>query len=122
MQDSILKEESKVFAKNVIFLCRDLEKDRTAWILARQFLRSGTSIGANIHEAVYAQSTSDFLSKLEIALKECHESEYWLDLILESGFINEERGKSLLHQCGTLRRMLVASCRTIKRQKTDSVR
>ena len=74
MTDSILRDKSKNFAKDIVFLCRKLKDNRVEGTLINQLLRSGTSVGANIHEAQYAQGTKDFISKFEIALKECNES------------------------------------------------
>ena len=75
MADSILRTKSKEFAKNIVFLCRRLKQSGVEGALINQLLRCGTSVGANVHEARYAQGTKDFISKLEIALKECNESE-----------------------------------------------
>ena len=80
MTDSVLRDKSKEFAKSIVFLCRRLKQNNVETALINQLLRSGTSIGANVHEAQYAQGTKDFISKFEIALKECNESEYWLEL------------------------------------------
>jgi four helix bundle protein len=77
-------------------------------------MRSGTSIGANIHEAQYAQGKADFISKLEIALKEANETEYWLELLFETGHLNEDTYKSMQQECGSVRRMLISSCKTVK--------
>ena len=85
--------------------------------LVNQIERSSTSIGANIHEANYAQSKSDFVSKLQIALKETYETEYWLELFQKAGFLNEVTTKALLNQCGTIRRLLIASVNTAKNNK-----
>ena len=82
--------------------------------LKNQFERSSTSIGANIREANYAQSNADFCSKLQIALKECYETEYWIELFARSNILNEQDIKALLHDCGSIRRMLVASVTTLK--------
>ena len=82
--------------------------------MINQLLRSGTSIGANIHEAQYAQGTKDFISKLEISLKECHETEYWLELLFETGYLEETTYKPLQNTCGAIRRMLIASIKTAK--------
>ncbi len=90
MSDSILREKSKDFAKKIVFICRKIKTEQHESVLANQLLRCGTSIGANIHEAQYAQGTRDFISKLEIALKECYESEYWLDLLHETGLVSDE--------------------------------
>ena len=76
MSTSILRDKSKEFAKKIVFLCREMKKEYKESVIVNQLLRSATSIGANIHEAQYAQSTKDFISKLEIAQKECYESEY----------------------------------------------
>ena len=84
------------------------------YTVTNQLLRSGTSIGANIHEAQYAQSKNDFVSKFEIALKECYESEYWLELLFETDSIDEQKYAKMKNDCGKIRRLLIASCKTIK--------
>ena len=76
--------------------------------------RAGTSVGANIHEAQYAQSKADFISKLEIALKEANETSYWLQLLVESGRIDKDEFQSAEKLCGNIRRLLIASCSTAK--------
>ncbi len=81
MSDSILRCKSKDFAKKIVFLCRDTKTKTKESVLTNQLFRSGTSIGANVYEAQYAQGKKDFISKLEIAQKECFETEYWLDLL-----------------------------------------
>jgi four helix bundle protein len=98
----------------MVFLCRDLKEEYKEAVLINQLLRSGTSIGANIHEAQYAQSTKDFISKLEIAQKECYESEYWLELLFETGCMDETVYRSMQNECGSIRRMLIASINTLK--------
>lgn len=114
MSESVLREKSKEFAKNIIFATRTIRIERKENVLTNQLLRSGTSIGANIHEAQYAQGTADFISKLEIALKECFESEYWLELLFETGYLEEEKYKKLNNDCGIIRKMLISSCKTMK--------
>ncbi|MBQ4136233.1 MAG: four helix bundle protein [Clostridia bacterium] len=114
MSDSILRTKSKEFAKGIIFLCREMKQKNVESALTNQLLRCGTSIGANIHEAQYAQGTKDFISKLEISLKECNESSYWLELLYETDNINEEIFNKLQNQCIELRRMLVSSITTLK--------
>ena len=116
MADSVLRDKAKQFAKDVVFLCREIKSNHKEAVLANQLLRSATSIGANLHEAQYAQSKKDFISKLEIALKEAHETSYWLRLLYETGRINEDTYKQLEHTCGNIRRMLIASCKTAKTQ------
>ena len=103
MPDSILRCKSKDFAKQIVFLCRDVKSKYKESVLTSQLLRSGTSIGANIHEAQYAQGKKDFISKLEIAQKECFETEYWLELLFETGYIAESTYKPLQTQCGAIR-------------------
>ena len=114
MADSILRDKAKDFAKAVVILCRDMKSKHKESVLINQLLRSATSIGANLHEAQYAQSTNDFISKLEIAQKECYETEYWLELLYETDCMNEEDYKVLKNECGAIRRMLISSLKTIK--------
>ena len=116
MADSILRDKAKDFAKNIVFLCRILKQNGIEGSLINQLLRCGTSVGANIHEAKYAQGTKDFISKLEIALKECNESEYWLELLYETGGISHAEFEKFKKACIELRRMLVSSVTTLKNQ------
>ena len=114
MSESVLREKAKEFAKNIIFITREIKANNKESVLTNQLLRSGTSIGANIHEAQYAQGTADFISKLEIALKECFESEYWLELLHESGYINNSEFDSIYEDCQELMNMVVASTKTLQ--------
>ena len=114
MADSILRTKSKEFAKNIVFLCRRLKQSGVESALINQLLRCGTSVGANVHEAQYAQGTKDFISKLEISLKECNESEYWLELLYETNSLAESEFKNFHSKCIELRRMLVSSVTTLK--------
>ena len=114
MADSILRDKAKEFAKKTVFLCRDMKSNHKESVLINQLLRSATSIGANLHKAQYAQGTKDFISKLEIAQKECYETEYWLELLFETGCITEETYKDIQNECGAIRRMLISSLKTIK--------
>ena len=111
---SPLRDKSKEFAKAVVILCREIKSNHKEAVLTNQLLRSGTSIGANLHEAQYAQGTKDFISKLEIAQKECYETEYWMELLFETGYIPENIYKPLQNQCGQIRRMLISSLNTTK--------
>lgn len=115
VSESILRNKSKEFAKQIVYMCRDIKANARESVLTNQLLRSGTSIGANIHEAQYAQGKKDFISKLEIAQKECFETEYWLELLFETGYISETVYKPLQNQCGTIRRMLISSINTVKK-------
>ena len=114
MAESILRNKCKKFAKDIVFLCRALKQNGVEGALINQLLRCGTSVGANVHEAQYAQGTKDFISKFEIALKECNESEYWLELLYETGSISEVEFKNHQKSCIELRRMLVSSITTLK--------
>lgn len=114
MADSIVRIKAKEFAKEIVILCREIKATHREAVLTNQLLRSGTSIGANLHEAQYAQGAKDFISKLEIAQKECYETEYWLELLFETGYIPEVQYKSLQNSCGAIRRMLIASITTVK--------
>ncbi|MBQ7971645.1 MAG: four helix bundle protein [Clostridia bacterium] len=114
MSDSVLRTKSKEFAKNIVFLCRRLKQNNVEGALVNQLLRSGTSVGANIHEAQYAQGTKDFISKFEIALKECNESEYWLELLYEVGSLSEQEFNDYRKACIEIRRMLVSTVTTLK--------
>ena len=114
MADSVLRTKSKEFAKDIVFLCRNLKHNGVESPLINQLLRCGTSIGANVHEAQYAQGTKDFISKFEIALKECNESEYWLELLFETNSLAEVDFKGFHSKCIELRRMLVSSVTTLK--------
>lgn len=114
MADSVLREKTKEFAKKIVFLCRDMKANHKESVLINQLLRSATSIGANLHEAQYAQSTNDFISKFEIAQKECYETEYWLEILFETGCMSETEYKIFQNECGAIRRMLISSLKTIK--------
>ncbi len=114
MADSVLRDKSKQFAKDIVYLCREIKLNRKEAVLVNQLLRSATSIGANIYEAQYAQSKNDFISKLEIAQKECYETEYWLELLYETECIEENKYKAVQNDCGAIRRMLISSLKTIK--------
>lgn len=111
MSDSPLMHKSKQFALNIIKVCNEIKKLRRESVLTNQLLRSGTSIGANIREAFYAHGKADFIAKLQIALKECAESEYWLELLTESGYWGDPQ---ILEQCIELKKMLIASINTAK--------
>ena len=112
MADSKLRELSTDFAVKIIKLCDTIKGHHS---LVNQLERSATSIGANIHEANYAHSKQDFVSKLQIALKECYETEYWLELFVKSEILNKEDAGDLYNQCGTIRRILIASITTAKK-------
>ena len=118
MADSVLRDRSKEFAKQIVILCRTIKQEHHESVLTNQLLRSGTSIGANIHEAQYAQGTKDFISKFEISLKEVYETEYWLELLFETGYMDEQTYLPIQNFCGAIRRMLISSIKTMK-EKAD---
>ena len=109
---SPLLDKSKAFALRIIKVCNEVKREKKESILTNQLVRSGTSIGANIREAFYAHGRSDFIAKLQIALKECSESEYWLELLIESGYYED---KTLLDQCIEIKKLLISSINTSKR-------
>ena len=111
MSDSPLLIKSKAFALDIIRVCNDIKQNKRESVLTNQLIRSGTSIGANIREAFYAHSKADFVAKLQIALKECSESEYWLELLLESGYYSD---KTVLDKCIEVKKILIASINTAK--------
>jgi four helix bundle protein len=111
MSKNVVLDLSMNFAVEIVNLC-DSMKGKS--VLTNQLLRSGTSIGANIHEANYASSTADFISKLQIALKECYETEYWLKLFAKTNMINESIYTKLSGDSGKIRRLLIASINTTK--------
>ncbi len=113
MKENKLADISMDFAVEIIELVKYL-KSKHETVVSNQIGRSGTSIGANIHEANYAQGKRDFISKLEIALKEASETGYWLELLHRTNYIDDAQFKSLSNKCTTIRVMLVASCRTAK--------
>ena len=117
MKENALIDLSKQFAVNIVNLCTDIKEHRKGNILLNQLLRSGTSIGANIHEANYASSKADFINKFQIALKECYETDYWLDLFKDTNIILESEYADLFAQCSKIRRLLIASITTAKANK-----
>ena len=111
MAETKLRELSTDFAVQVIKLCESIKGH---YSLVNQLERSATSIGANIRESNYAHSKADFIAKLQIALKECYETEYWLELFVKSEILSKETVTGLYNQCGTIRRILIVSISTAK--------
>ena len=106
-------EKAKDLAVDILKLCKNIKETNRESIITNQLMRSGTSVGANIHESKYAHSKADFVSKMQIALKECYESEYWLELLFRTDYINEDQYKRMLNDCGRIRRMLISSINTV---------
>ena len=111
MAENKLADLSVDFAVSIL---KVTDRIKGHYSLMNQLERSATSIGANIREAKYAHSKADFISKLQIALKECYETEYWLELIQKSEIFTDDVVKTLLHDCGAIRRMLISSISTTK--------
>ena len=114
MNNSILLDKSKALALEIIRLCNEVKSSKKESVLTNQLVRSGTSVGANIREAFYAHGKADFIAKLHIALKECAESEYWLELLLEGGYTEN---RTVLEHCVEVKRILIASINTAKNNK-----
>ena len=114
--DNHIQIESKAFAIRIIKLYKYLKENKQVYVLSKQVLRSGTSIGANVRESVNAQSRMDFINKLSIALKEANETEYWLELLHESDYLNEDEFTSIYNDCGKIAATLTKIIRTTKAQ------
>ena len=111
MAENKLADLSTEFAVQILKLTDSIKGH---YSLANQLERSGTSIGANIREAKYAHGKADFIAKLQIALKECYETEYWIEIAQKANIVSGESVKTLLHDCGAIRRMLISSINTSK--------
>jgi four helix bundle protein len=115
MKDNPLKDKSYQFAIRIVKLSQYLQQDKKEFILSRQVLRSGTAVGALIREAEFGQSRADFANKMSISLKEANETEYWLSLLKDTGFINETHFVNLQSDCKELIAMLVSTVKTSKK-------
>ncbi len=111
MQKSPLIDKSKFFALEIIKACNFVKQTKKETVLSNQLIRSGTSVGANIREAFFAHGRADFIAKLQISLKECSESEYWLELLIESGYWDDRK---ILDMCIELKKILISSINTAK--------
>lgn len=114
MKESVLSDKSFAFSLRIIKLYKYMSTELREFVLSKQVLRSGTSIGANVEESKHAQSKLDFISKLSIAQKEAIETNYWLKLLRESDYLTHEQADSILIDCDELQRLLTASIRTAK--------
>ena len=122
MKENFLVDLSKQFAVDIVNLCTDIKENRKSNVLLNQVLRSGTSIGANIHEANYAASKADFINKFQIALKECYETDYWLGLFKDTHMITTTEYDSLYGQCSKIRKLLISSITTAKSNIEQTVK
>ena len=111
ISDNVIEKKSYAFAINVVNAYKKLES-RSEYVLSKQLLRSGTSIGANVMEGLRAQSRKDFISKMNIALKEANESEYWIRLLMDTGYLSKQEDKLLLNECKEVCRILSSIVRT----------
>ena len=111
MTESVLLTKSKTFALEIIKVCNKIKSSKRETVLTNQLIRSGTSVGANIREAFFGHGRADFIAKLQIALKECSESEYWLELLIESGYCDDTH---ILDLCIEVKKILISSLNTAK--------
>ena len=122
MKENVIAEKSKAFALRIIKLYRYLCEDKKEYILSKQLLRSGTSIGANVKEAIKGQSKPDFYAKMNISLKEASETEYWLELLHESDYIDDNGFESIYSDCQEIVKILVSITKTQKTQAKGNER
>ncbi len=115
--DNVVVMKSKAFALRIIKLYQYLNSEKKEYVLSKQLLRSGTSIGANIKEAIRGQSKADFISKLNISLKEASEAEYWIELLYESGYLTETQFKSIYDDCIELLKLLTSIIKSAKKEE-----
>ncbi len=118
MKDSILKSKSKSFALKIIKMYNYLCDEKKEYVMSKQVLRSGTSIGANIAEAFYAQSEADFIAKLYISRKEAGETIYWIELLKESSYLGCDEADSMIKDCDELLKILTSSIKTMKSKQS----
>jgi four helix bundle protein len=116
-EQNIVKDKSFEFAVRIINLYKHLTSNKQEYVMSKQLLRSGTSIGANICEAEQAQSSADFLSKISISLKESNESDYWIRLLHRTEYINEQEYKSIITDCKELTKLLTSIIKSIKQKE-----
>ena len=112
--ENVVKEKSYLFAKRIVLMCRFLRETQHEYIMTKQLLRCGSSIGANVAESKYAQSRPDFVAKLSIALKEAGETNFWLHLLHDTGYLTERQFVSIIGDCEELERLLVSIVKTTK--------
>ncbi|MBR3797559.1 MAG: four helix bundle protein [Bacteroidales bacterium] len=118
-RENVILTKSKAFAVNIVRLCQSLQGEKREFVLSKQVLRSGTSIGANAKEAINGASNKDFGNKMTIALKEVGETEYWLEILFETGYISVERFDNLIAECRELIKILTAILNTLKKSLTN---
>lgn len=119
MKENVVKNKSFAFALRIVNTYKSLAANKKEYVLSKQMLRSGTSVGAMVREAEQAESKKDFVHKLAIALKEANETEYWILLLKESGFMEEQEGDSLLNDAIEVKRLLIAIIKTTKQNMNN---
>ena len=112
--NNIIQDKSFRFAVRIVNLCRYLQTEQKEYILTKQLLRCGTSIGANVAESQQAQSRPDFISKLNIALKEAYETNYWLRLLHETRYLKQDEFQSIIHDCQEIEKLLISIIKSLK--------
>jgi four helix bundle protein len=117
MKENIIADKSKAFAIRIIRLYQFLSTEKKEYVMSKQLLKSGTSIGANIREGIFGQSKPDFHTKMTIALKEASETDYWLELLFETGYISPEQFNSINADCKEILKILIAITKTTKQTK-----
>ena len=120
MSNNIILEKSKKFAVRIINLYKYLGENKNEYVMSKQILRCGTSIGANVRETINAQSRADFISKMSIALKEADETTYWLELLYETDFITDEQFSSMTSDCSEIIKILTSIIKTSKRSDKNA--
>ena len=113
-KENLIIDKSMEFAVRTVRLYKYLSEEQREWIMSKQLLRSGTSIGANAREAIYAQSRSDFIGKLSICLKEASETEYWLELLYRTEYMSKRQYESIQKDCGEIAKLLIAILKSSK--------
>ena len=113
--EQTIQEKSFQFAIRIVNLCRYLREEQKEFVLSKQLMRSGTSVGANVAEAQQAQSKADFVNKINIALKEAYETNYWIRLLYATQYLNEKEYKSIIADCSEMERLLIAITKTAKK-------
>jgi len=116
--ENLVVDKSMDFAVRIVNLYKYMKAEKSEYVLSKQLLRSGTSIGANVHEAVNAQSRADFVSKMFIALKEAGETEYWLKLLARTDYLTQKQADNILKDCVELIKMLVSIIKTTKKNSS----
>ena len=114
MDENIIINKSMEFAVRIVKLYKYLSGEKREFVISKQLLRSGTSIGANVREGVYAQSKGDFISKMSIALKETSETEYWLELLMRTEYLNDEQYTSIRNDCSEVAKLLTTIVKNSK--------